>query len=289
MPTAAAPHARFPRATATLSRYRDTPARLLVEVGQMVWFALTAVAQIPFAVQRYRGELLRLIAQIGMGTGAMAVVGGSVAFVSFITLTRGSLVAIQGYASLGNIGFEVFTGFVAAMVNVRFVAPVAAGHALAATVGAGATAELGAMRISEEIDALEVMSIRSIAFLVSTRMMASFVVIIPLYALGVTVAFLSQPVTTVFLYGQSAGTYDHYFHTFLRPNDVGWSFMEVIIIAVVVMTTHCYYGYTASGGPVGVGEAVGRSMRLSLSTVVVVVVLTAMAVYGKNPNFALTV
>ncbi len=280
---------RFPRAAATLRGYGDAPARLLVELGQMVWFALTTVGLIPFALRRYRTEMLRIVAQFGMGTGAMAVVGGTVAIVSFITMATGSLVAIQGYASLGNIGVEAFTGFVAAMVNVRFVAPVAAGHALAATVGAGATAELGAMRISEEIDALEVMSIRSIAFLASTRVVASLVVITPLYALGITMAFVSQQVTTVFLYGQSTGTYDHYFHTFLRLNDAGWSFLEVITIAVVVMTTHCFYGYNASGGPVGVGEAVGRSMRLSLVTVVVVVVLTAMAVYGKNPNFALTV
>ncbi|MEY8015007.1 ABC transporter permease [Mycobacterium servetii] len=285
----AALRVRFPRAATTLRRYRDAPVRLLVEIGQMVWFTLTAVGLIPFAVRRYHKETLRMVAQVGMGTGAMAVVGGTVAIVSFITLATGSLVAIQGYASLGNIGVEAFTGFVAAMVNVRFVAPVAAGHALAATVGAGATAELGAMRISEEIDALEVMSIRSIAFLASTRVVASLVVIAPLFALGITMAFLSQQATTVFLYGQSAGTYDHYFHTFLRLNDVGWSFLEVIVIAVIVMTTHCYYGYNASGGPVGVGEAVGRSMRLSLVTVVVVVVLTAMAVYGKNPNFALTV
>ncbi|HYB80958.1 MAG TPA: ABC transporter permease [Mycobacterium sp.] len=289
MSTAAAARVSFPRAAATLGRYGGAAARLLIEVGQMTWFALTAVAQIPFALQHYRRELLKLIAQIGMGTGAMAVVGGTVAIVGFITLSTGSLVAIQGYASLGNIGVEAFTGFLAAMINVRFVAPVASGQALAATVGAGATAELGAMRISEEIDALEVMGIKSIAYLVSTRMVASFVVIIPLYALGIALAFLSQQVTTVFLYGQSAGTYDHYFHTFLRLNDVFWSFAEVIMIAVVVMATHCYYGYTASGGPVGVGEAVGRSMRLSLVTIVVVVVLTAMAVYGKNPNFNLTV
>ncbi|HWS92692.1 MAG TPA: ABC transporter permease, partial [Mycobacterium sp.] len=272
-----------------LGRYGGAVGRGLVELGQMVWFALTAVGQIPFALQHYRRELLKLIAQIGMGTGAMAVVGGTVAIVGFITLSTGSLVAIQGYASLGNIGVEAFTGFLAAMINVRFVAPVASGQALAATVGAGATAELGAMRISEEIDALEVMGIKSIAYLVSTRMVASFVVIIPLYALGIALAFLSQQVTTVFLYGQSMGTYDHYFHTFLRLSDVFWSFAEVIMIAVVVMATHCYYGYTASGGPVGVGEAVGRSMRLSLVTIVVVVVLTAMAVYGKNPNFNLTV
>jgi phospholipid/cholesterol/gamma-HCH transport system permease protein len=290
MSTAPALRAHFPRrAAATLSRYRGASARPLVKMGQMVWFALTAVGQMPFAVQRYRGELLRLIAQIGMGTGAMAVIGGTVAIVGFITLSTGSLVAIQGFATLGNIGVEAFTGFLAAMVNVRFVAPVAAGQALAATVGAGATAELGAMRISEEIDALEVMSVRSIAYLVSTRVMAGLIVIIPLYGLAITMTFVSAQFSTVLFYGQSIGTYDHYFHTFLRDNDVAWSFMEVILVAVVVMITHCYYGYTASGGPVGVGEAVGRSMRLSLITIVVVVVVTAMAVYGKNPNFNLTV
>jgi phospholipid/cholesterol/gamma-HCH transport system permease protein len=283
------PRVHFPRARLTLDRYRHTPARLLTQLGQMVWFALSAIGLIPFAVHRYHKELLRMVAQMGMGTGAMAVVGGTVAIVGFITMSTGSLVAIQGFASLGNIGVEAFTAFLAAMINVRFVAPVASGQALAATVGAGATAELGAMRISEEIDALEVMGIKSIAYLASTRILAGFVVIIPLYALGITMTFLSAQVTTVFLYGQSIGTYNHYFQTFLRLNDVGWSFGEIILVAVVVMTTHCYYGYNASGGPVGVGEAVGRSMRLSLITIVVVVVLTAMAVYGKNPNFNLTV
>ncbi|WP_197509447.1 ABC transporter permease, partial [Mycobacterium sp. E3247] len=144
-------HLHVPRAA--LIRYGEAPDRVLVEIGQMVWFALSAIGQIPFAVHRYRKELLRMVAQMGMGTGAMAVVGGTAAIVGFITLSAGSLVAIQGYATLGNIGVEAFTGFLAALVNVRFVAPVAAGQALAATVGAGATAELGAMRISEEIDA----------------------------------------------------------------------------------------------------------------------------------------
>ena len=97
-----------------------------------------------------------------------------------------------------------------------------------------------------------------------------------------------QVVTTVF-YGQSNGTYEHYFRTFLRPEDVGWSVVEVVIIAVVVMITHCYYGYTASGGPVGVGQAVGRSMRFSLVSVVVVILLAQLALYGVDPNFNLTV
>jgi phospholipid/cholesterol/gamma-HCH transport system permease protein len=232
---------------------------------------------------------VRLIAQIGMGTGALAVVGGTVAIVGFITLSGSSLVAIQGFSSLGNIGVEVFTGFFAALVNVRIAAPVVTGIALAATVGAGATAELGAMRISEEIDALEVMGVKSVAFLASTRIIAAIVVILPLYSLAMLMAFLSPQLVTTVLYGQSSGTYNHYFRTFLRPDDVFWSFVVAALIAVIVMITHCYYGYTAAGGPVGVGEAVGRSMRFSLVAVVVVAMLSSLALYGVDPNFNLTV
>src|SRR5580704_19504602 len=224
-----------------------------------------------------------------MGTGAMAVVGGTAAIVGFVTLSGGSLIAIQGFASLGNIGVEAFTGFFAALANVRVVTAVVTGVALAATVGAGATAELGAMRISEEIDALEVMGIKSVAFLVSTRLMAGLVVIIPLYSVGLILSFLSPQIVTTFLYGQTSGTYEHYFRTFLRPDDVFWSFVEVIIIAALVMLSHCYYGYNASGGPVGVGEAVGRSMRFSLVANPIVILLAEMALYGVNPNFNFTV
>ena len=289
MTTAAVLRARFPRATENLNRYGGAAGRGLDDLGQMAWFGVVCIGQVPHALRNYRKETLRLIAQIGMGTGAMAVVGGTVAIVGFVTLSGSSLVAIQGFASLGNIGVEAFTGFFAALINVRIAAPVVTGIAMAATVGAGATAELGAMRISEEIDALEVMGIKSISFLATTRFMAGLVVIIPLYAMAMIMCFLSPQITTTVLYGQSSGTYDHYFRTFLRPDDVFWSFVEVVIIAAVVMITHCYYGYHAGGGPVGVGEGVGRSMRFSLVSVQVVVLSAALALYGVNPNFALTV
>jgi phospholipid/cholesterol/gamma-HCH transport system permease protein len=289
MSTAAVLRSRFPRAYGRTAEYAAYPGRALIQVGQLAWFAVAAVGATVHALLHYRKETLRLIAQIGMGTGAMAVVGGTVAIVAFTTLSGSSLVAIQGFASLGYIGVDVFTGFFAALINVRIAAPVVTGIALAATVGAGATAELGAMRISEEIDALEVMGIKSIAYLVSTRIMAGLVVIIPLYAGAMIMSFLSPQVVTTILYGQPSGTYDHYFRTFLRPDDVYWSFLEAIIIAALVMITHCYYGYYASGGPVGVGEAVGRSMRLSLVSVQVVTLFAALALYGVNPNFNLTV
>jgi phospholipid/cholesterol/gamma-HCH transport system permease protein len=288
MSTIAVLRARYPRTASNINRYLGGGGRALDQIGQMAWFALVSVGQIPWALSRYRRESLRLIAEIGMGTGAMAVVGGTVAIVAFVTLSASSLVAIQGFASLGYIGIDVFTGFFAALINVRLAAPVVTGIALAATVGAGATAELGAMRISEEIDALEVMGIKSIAYLVSTRVMAGLVVIVPLYALAMLMSFVSPQVVTTLLYGQPSGTYDHYFRTFLRPEDVFWSFLQVVLLSVIIMITHCYYGYNASGGPVGVGEAVGRSMRFSLVSVQVVVLFAALALYGVNPNFNLT-
>ncbi len=246
MSTTTVLRSRFPRGYSRAQSVASSPARFLDSVGHVAWFIITAIGSIGHALRYYRRETLRLIAEIGMGTGAMAVIGGTVAIVGFVTLSGSSLVAIQGFASLGNIGVEAFTGFFAALINVRIAAPVVAGQALAATVGAGATAELGAMRISEEIDALEVMGIKSISYLVSTRIMAGFIVIIPLYAMA-------------------------------------------IIISVIVMLNHCYYGYFASGGPVGVGEAVGRSMRASLVAIVCVVLFASLALYGVDPNFNLTV
>ncbi len=286
--TRASVPSRFPKFL-NPERLGKVPGKFLDSTGKVAVFSMEAIGEIPHAMRYYRKEIVRLIAEVGMGAGAMAVVGGTVAIVGFVTLSAGSLIAIQGFASLGNIGVEAFTGFLAAMVNVRLTAPVVTGEALAATVGAGATAELGAMRISEEVDALEVMGIKSISYLVSTRLVAASVVIIPLYAMSLIMAFLAAQLTTTVLYGQSAGTYAHYFHTFLRPNDVFWSFVEVIIISVIVMLNHCYFGYNASGGPVGVGEAVGKSMRASLVVVQFVVLFASLALYGTDPNFNLTV
>jgi phospholipid/cholesterol/gamma-HCH transport system permease protein len=281
--------ARFPKAFSRAGGLLGAPIRAVDSVGVVAWFVVTTLGQTVHALRSYRREVLRLIAEIGMGTGAMAVIGGTVTIMAFVTLSAGSLIAIQGFASLGNIGVQAFTGFFAALANTRVVAPIVTGQALASTVGAGATAELGAMRISEEIDALEVMGINSISYLVSTRIIAGAVVIVPLYAMAVLLSFLAAQVVTVFLYGQSAGTYEHYFHTFLRVEDVMWSFLEVMIMSVVVMLNHCYFGFYASGGAVGVGEAVGKSMRTSLVSIVLVVLLFALALYGQNPNFNLTV
>ncbi len=256
-------------------------------VGEHGVFYFRTFRDMGHALSAYRKETLRIVAEMGMGTGALAIIGGTVVIVSFMTLSAGALLAIQGFASLSNIGVEALTGFFAAFINVRIAAPVTSGIALAATIGAGATARIGAMRINEEIDAMEVMAIRSIAYVVSTRVIGGLIVIIPVYSMAVLMSFLSAQLYTTYIAGQSAGVYDHYFYTFLRPTDLMYSFLQAIVMAISVMLIHCYYGYHASGGPSGVGFAVGRAVRASLIAVVSVTLLVSLAVYGTSGNFDL--
>ncbi len=191
----------YPRVT----RQFNKPVSTLSRIGDHTLFYLRALAGTPHAAMHYRKELVRLIAEISMGAGTLAMIGGTVVIVGFLTLATGGVLAIQGYSSLGNIGIEALTGFLAAFINVRIAAPVVAGIGLAATFGAGVTAQLGAMRINEEIDALEAMAIRPVEYLVSTRIVAGMIAITPLYAIAVILSFLASQFTTVVLLGQSGG------------------------------------------------------------------------------------
>ncbi len=278
------PSSMFPRLSRSAARWSTGWTR----IGTQIEFHAKTIRFIGDALFRYRTEMLRLIAQMGLGTGALAVVGGSVVIVGFLTITTGALAAVISYNQFADIGVEALTGFASAYFNVRLAAPVTAGVGLAATIGAGATAQLGAMRINEEIDALEVMGIRSIAYLASTRVAAGVIVVVPLYCVAVMTAFVAARVSTTAMYGQSTGVYDHYFNTFLYPTDLIWSFVLVIATAVVIMLVHTYYGFTATGGPAGVGEAVGRAVRTSLVTAGLLTVFLSLAIYGQSGNFNLS-
>ena len=142
-------------------RATDGLAKGIHQLGKQTQFYARTLQSLGDALVRYRGETIRLIAQMGLGSGALALIGGATVVIGFLTFAGGTVIAIQGYSSLSGIGVQAFAGFVSAFVNVRLVAPLVAAIGLAATIGAGATAQLGAMRISEEIDALEVMGIRS--------------------------------------------------------------------------------------------------------------------------------
>lgn len=274
----------YPRLWRELNR----PIRTLSQIGDHIIFYGKAIAGMPHAAVHYRREIIRLIAEISMGAGTLAMIGGTVVIVGFLTLAAGGTLAVQGYSSLGNIGIEALTGFLAAFINVRISAPVVAGIGLAATFGAGVTAQLGAMRINEEVDALESMAIRPVEYLVSTRIVAGMIAITPLYAIAVILSFVASKFTTVMLFGQSAGLYNHYFSTFLNPTDLLWSFLQAVLMALAVLLVHTYFGYFATGGPAGVGVAVGNAVRTSLVVVVAVTLLVSLSIYGSDGNFNLS-
>jgi phospholipid/cholesterol/gamma-HCH transport system permease protein len=251
-------------------------------LGDQIFFFLKAIAWIPRAIRRYGKEIVRLMAEVSFGSGALAVIGGTIGVMVGMTAFTGVVVGLQGYSALNQVGTSALAGFISAYFNTREIAPLVAGIALSATVGCGFTAQLGAMRISEEIDALEVMGVPSIPYLVTTRIIAGFLAIIPLYAIGLLTSYIASRQVTIWFFGQSAGTYDHYFHLFLPPIDVLYSFAKVLVFSVVVVLAHCYYGFRATGGPAGVGVAVGRSVRTSLVAVNVIDLFLSLALWGAT-------
>ena len=265
----------------------EKPLSSLDKMGEELAFYLRALAATPRSIKRYPREILRLLAEVTLGSGALAVIGGTVGVITAMAFFTGTEVGLQGYAALNQIGTAAFAGFVSAYFNTREISPLIAGIALAATVGCGFTAQLGAMRISEEVDALEVMAIPSMPFLVTTRIVAGLVAIVPLYVVGLLSSYFATRLTVTQFFGQSSGTYDHYFNQFLPPGDVLWSFGKVLVFAVVVILIHCYHGYTASGGPAGVGVAVGRAVRTSIVAINVIDLFLSMAIWGSSTTVRL--
>jgi phospholipid/cholesterol/gamma-HCH transport system permease protein len=274
---------RFPATMRTLDTARSGWARL----GEQARFFGQTLASLVDVVVYYRAELLRQVAAMSLGTGALALIGGSVAVVSFLTMSTGGTIASEGFNQFSNIGVEAMTGFGSAFANTRLVTPFTAAIAFAATIGAGATAQLGAMRINEEIDALEVMGIRPIAYLASTRVAAGVIVAVPLYCIALILGYTAGQLITTTYYGQSAGVFNHYFNTFFIPADVVRSFIVTVAEVITIMLVHTYYGFTASGGPAGVGEAVGRATRASLTVSGLVIMFVTLALYGQTGHFNL--
>ncbi|MGI8666158.1 MAG: MlaE family ABC transporter permease [Jatrophihabitans sp.] len=260
----------------------NRPVDALAGLGNQLIFHIKAIGWIPRAIRRYPRDIVRLLAEVSFGSGALAVIGGTIGVMVGMSLFTGTVVGMQGYAALNQIGTSALNGFISAYFNTREIAPLVAGLALSATVGSGFTAQLGAMRISEEIDALEVMGVRSLPYLVTCRMIAGFIAVIPLYVIGLLTSYLGSRMVTVYFYGQSAGTYDHYFFLFLPPGDVVLSFVKVLAFSVIVILIHCYYGYRASGGPAGVGLAVGKAVRLAIVSVSVFDFFLSLALWGAT-------
>jgi phospholipid/cholesterol/gamma-HCH transport system permease protein len=197
-------------------------------------------------------------------------------------MTVGALVGIEGYNFLDLLGLGPATGFVSSLVNTRELAPLMASLAFAMQGGCRFTAQLGSMRIAEEIDAMESIAIRPIPYLVTTRLLASAVAMIPLYAACLAIGYLTTQVVVQISSGGASGSYLHYFSLMLAGKDIVYSLFKAVIFVWLASTIQCYYGYYATGGPEGVGVAAGHGMRASITVVIMVNMLLTMALWGVD-------
>jgi len=186
------------------------------------------------------------------------------------------------------LGLAPLTGFVSAYANTREIAPLVAGVAFATQAGCRYTAQLGSMRISEEIDALESMAIRPLPYFGDNSDDCRLRGHHPAVSDRPGRELRGNQLVLDIGYGQSSGTYLHYFHEFLQPIDLFYSIMKVVIFVVITTLIHCYFGFYASGGPQGVGAASGRAIRTSLIAIVVTDMLITMALWGFDPGVRLS-
>ncbi|TGD85219.1 ABC transporter permease [Mycolicibacterium sp. CH28] len=248
----------------------------------MLVFFFRALAAAPIAMSHYRAEFLRLLSNITWGNGSLVTGGGTAGVAVVLGISVGTLVGIEGYNFLDLLGLGPATGFVSSLVNTRELAPLMASMAFAIQGGCRFTAQLGSMRINEEIDAMESLAIRPIPFLVTTRLLASMVAIVPLYAACLAISYLSTELVVGLSGGGSTGSYLHYFSMMLAGKDIVYSLLKAIVFVWIASTIQCYYGFYASGGPAGVGVAAGHGMRASITVIIMVNMLLTMALYGVD-------
>jgi phospholipid/cholesterol/gamma-HCH transport system permease protein len=183
------------------------------------------------------------------------------------------------------VGAPAYAGVFAAWCDLRELVPYAFGYMMAAKVGTGIVAELGSMRISDEIDALEVMGISSMTFLCATRLLAAWLVLPFMYLAGIGAGFFASYLAVVEQIGEvSSGGYLLIFWMFQNPPDLIYSVIKAMAMATVIVLVGCYYGYTASGGPVGVGTATAKSMVLNIVLVHLIGMLGTQVFWGANPR-----
>jgi phospholipid/cholesterol/gamma-HCH transport system permease protein len=247
-------------------------------IGQTFWY-------LPLTVRKYRRQTLQAMNNLAWGRGSIIVDGGTISVLVILGLAVGASLAIEAFAILDLIGFGALSGIISGVGAVREIGPLVAGIAFASQAGCRMTAEIGSMRISEEIDAVDVMGLRPVPFVVGTRLIGGMLVVIPGYLLTLVTAFFVMDTVIRVFHGQPGGTYNHYFVEFLTPTDLLYSALKAFVFCIAVTLIHCYYGYFVTGGPVGVGRASGRAVRASLVSIMVLDFVLTVTLWGLQPVF----
>lgn len=248
---------------------------VLGAVGDIAKFSGSVIRSLP-DVRKYGTEVLHQAGILILSSGLIIWVMQGV---------MGTECGLEASYTLKQIGAPIYSGVFNAWCSLREMAPYMWGYIFAAKVGCGLVAEIGSMRISDEIDALEVMGIHSRSYLVGTRILAVWIAMPFLYTVGLGVMYVTAYlVTVVNLGGVSPGGYLYIFWLYQNPLDFLYSQAKIMTMGTVITFVGCYYGYTARGGSVGVGRNTAKSMMLNMVLIHIVGVLGTQLFWGLSPN-----
>jgi phospholipid/cholesterol/gamma-HCH transport system permease protein len=256
-----------------------------VVVGQVRHFAeMTAeITRFGLSIGRRVPELRQYPSEVVRQTAVLVLSSGLIIWLMLFVI--GAQCGIEGNYVLKQIGAPLYSGIFTAWCAIREMAPYMWGYILAAKVGCGLVAELGSMRISDEIDAMEVMGVDSKTYLVASRLVAALLAMPFLYIVGLGVMYTAEYLVVVVQFGEvSPGGYDFIFWLYQNPLDLLYSLTKVMAMGVVIVVVGCYYGYNARGGPIGVGKATATSMMVNMVLIHVIGVLGTMLFWGLSPN-----
>ncbi|TLF94957.1 ABC transporter permease [Nocardia cyriacigeorgica] len=257
-------------------------------LGFILGFVWQVFSSIPLTLRKYRAQTMRTITDLTWGRGSIIVGGGTVPVLVVLGIAMGGGVAIGAVPILNMLGMGPMVGVVSAFANTRELAPIAAAIGFAAQAGCRMTAEIGAMRISEEIDAIESLGLKSVPFVVTTRLIAGAVTVVPTFLVALLLSYLSCSAVTLVVHGQSSGVYDHYFFQFVSGWDIVAASIKVLVFSSAVILIHCYQGFFATGGPEGVGIASGRAVRASFISIITLDMVLTIMLWGLNSPLTIT-
>lgn len=244
-------------------------------VGDVAAFTWAAVRLVPH-VRHFTSEVVRQAAIIATG---------STLVIMAIAFLAGGSCGLESTSLARSFGVDPVAGGFSTWCTLREVVPFVFGYILAAKVGCGMVAELGAMQVAEEVDAIEVMGMRSIAYLVTTRMVAAAIVLPISYLLAVASSYAAAYLMSVERFGDvSQGTWALFFYNFQDPVDLLYSMVKGLVIAAFVISTALYFGYKVRGGPIEVGTATARSMAVNIIGVTIISMIGTLIFWSANPR-----
>ncbi|RMI30046.1 ABC transporter permease [Nocardia stercoris] len=259
---------------------RAQPLAPIESIGFVLGFCWQVLSSVPYTLIHYRRQTVETITDMTWGRGSIIVGGGVVPLMLLLGGAMGASIGIEAFSALNLLSLGQLTGLISAFGVTRELAPIAAGVGFASQAGCRMTAEIGSMRISEEIDALESLGIRSVPFVVTTRVIAGIVAVAPAFVVALVLSYFSCALVVTSVHGTPSGTYNHYFDQFVVGWDVIAATLKVVIFAIAIVLIHCYQGYFATGGPEGVGVGSGRAIRASLVAIIALDMVATIVLWG---------